>query len=343
MLPTNLMRRWIRMIRVQQPARRVALDVGLYALAVSADLLPSVRQRMAASRLVEDIEYAHHGDVCLRLDLLVPQSPPPHPVLVYLHGGAFAIGSKRTHRALAAAYASRGYLVCNVDYRLAPEHPFPAAIEDACAAWRWAVDHAAQHGGVPQRAALAGESAGANLALAVTLACCTPRPEPYAAPLFERSVAPRAVLLYCGFLQASMPTRHRGPGISALAARVAHDASHSYLGKSAERPGPEHALADPLLVVEAMAAAPRLPPIFIAVGLEDPVAEDSLRLARALQRLRSPCEVHEYPGETHAFHVMFWRTEARRCWRETFTFLDRWLPAQRYSGQASAKSTKPTR
>jgi len=342
MRATNLTQRWTQMMRSRQPARRVVFDMGLHALAGAADLLPSVRRRMVASRLVEDLEYARHGGVSLRLDLLVPDGPGPHPVLVYLHGGAFAIGSKRTHRALAAAYASRGYLVANVDYRLAPQHPFPAAVEDACAAWQWVVDHVATYGGDARRAAVAGESAGANLALVVALACCTRRPEPYAAPLFERGVVPRAVLPHCGFLQASMPLRHRRAGVSALAARVAGDAARSYLGDSADRPGPEHALADPLLLVEALTSAPRLPPIFIAAGLDDPVAEDSLRLSRALQRLQLPCDTHEYPGEGHAFHVMFWRRQALQCWRDTFAFLDRWLPAKSVLGQAEAARAAET-
>jgi len=322
------MRRWLDMMLTGQPVRRVALDAGLHALAGLADWLPQMRERMAACRLIEDLEYARAGGAALRLDILQPPGPGPHPVLIYLHGGAFAIGSKRTHRALAAAYASQGYLVCNVDYRLAPEHPFPAAIEDACAAWSWAADHVVEHGGDPQRIALAGESAGANLALAVTLACCTPRPEPFAAPLFERGVRPVAALLYCGFLQTSRPARYRRSGVSALAARIASDAARSYLGRSADDPGQEQALADPLCIVEAMQAPSRLPPLFIAAGLNDPVAADSRRLERELVRLESPCSAHYYAGEPHAFHVMFWRENAIRCWRDSFEFLHRHLPIQ---------------
>ena len=130
---------------------------------------------MKRCRLIENIEYARHGGVSLRLDIVQPEHPGPHPVLIYLHGGAFAVASKRTHRALAVAYASQGYLVCNVDYRLAPEFPFPAALEDGCAAWLWAARHGADFGGDQQRIALAGESAGANLALGIALACCTAR------------------------------------------------------------------------------------------------------------------------------------------------------------------------
>jgi acetyl esterase len=322
------MRRWLDMIAARQSARRIAIDAGLHAVAGLVDFLPRMRERMAACRLIEDLPYASHGGETLRLDLHVPQRPGPHPVLVYLHGGAFAIGSKRTHRALAAAYASQGYLVCNVDYRLAPRHPFPAAIDDACAAWLWAADHVAEYDSNPQRMALAGESAGANLALSVVLACCGARPEPFAAPLYERGLRPAAALLYCGFLQTSLPSRYRRAGVSALEARVATDAARSYLGPAADHPGPEHALADPLCVVEAMQPPSKLPPLFVAAGLGDPVAADSQRLERALLRLQSPCSAHYYEGEPHAFHVMFWREQAMRCWRDSFAFLHRHLPVR---------------
>jgi len=83
----------LSMIASGQPARRVTLDAGLHAVAGLVDLLPQMRQRMAGTRLIEDLPYARHGGRALRLDILQPPGPGPHPVLVYLHGGAFAIGS----------------------------------------------------------------------------------------------------------------------------------------------------------------------------------------------------------------------------------------------------------
>jgi acetyl esterase len=134
--------------------------------------------------------------------------------------------------------------------------------------------------------------------------------------------------LYCGFLQTSKPERYLRSGVSALAARIATDAARSYLGKFATHPDAKHALADPLCVVEAMTATPGMPPIFIAAGLDDPVAADSERLETALNRLHSQCTTHYYPGETHAFHVMFWREQAVRCWRDSFEFLHKYSPVK---------------
>ncbi len=336
------MRRWLDMIANRQLVRRVALDAGFHALAGLADLLPRMKQRQSTFRLIEDIEYAKHDGESLRLDVLQPRGPGPHPVLIYLHGGGFAIGSKRTHRALAAAYASQGYLVCNVDYRLAPKNPFPAAMQDACAAWLWATNHIEEYGGNAHCMALAGDSAGANLALSVTLSCCMPRSESYAKPLFARGLRPVAALLYCGFLQTSNPKRYLRAGVSAFAVRVATDAAISYLGDAARQPRKKHALADPLCVIEAMTVTPDLPPLFIAAGLADPVTADSQRLEHALQRLQSPHSVHYYPGETHAFHVMFWRPQALVCWRDSFDFLRQHLPVLMQSAVKAGPVDLPT-
>jgi len=114
--------------------------------------------------------------------------------------------------------------------------------------------------------------------------------------------------------------------VFALAARIATDAARSYLGDFASHRAADHELADPLCVVEAMVTRPGLPPLFIATGLDDPVAADSERLETALKRLNSPCTAHYYPGETHAFHVMFWREQSLRCWRDSFAFLQQYLP-----------------
>ncbi len=154
----HILRRWLNMIAAQQPLSRIALDANMHAAAEMIDLLPQMKRRMGNCRLIEDIDYGSHGGAILRLDILKPRSHGPHPVLIYLHGGAFAIGSKRTHRAMAVGYASQGYLVCIIDYRLSPEFPFPAGLEDACTAWLWVIDHVGEYGGDHQCIGLAGDT-----------------------------------------------------------------------------------------------------------------------------------------------------------------------------------------
>jgi acetyl esterase len=92
------------------------------------------------------------------------------PILVYLHGGGFVVGDLETHDAPCRELCAQAAMhVLSVDYRLAPEHPFPAAIDDTIAAVRWTARHGATLGGDPDRICLGGDSAGANLAVVATM------------------------------------------------------------------------------------------------------------------------------------------------------------------------------
>ena len=94
----------------------------------------------------------------------------PRPVLVYYHGGGWVLGTLDSIDGACRRLARRGEcVVVSVDYRLAPEHPFPAAVEDAAAALRWTADNAEVFGGDPERLAVGGTSAGGNLAAATAL------------------------------------------------------------------------------------------------------------------------------------------------------------------------------
>jgi acetyl esterase len=94
----------------------------------------------------------------------------PHPLLVYFHGGGFVLGDLDTHDAACRLLCREaGVHVLSVEYRLAPEHRFPAAIDDARAAFRWAREHAQSLGADPTRVGVGGDSAGGNLATVVTL------------------------------------------------------------------------------------------------------------------------------------------------------------------------------
>jgi acetyl esterase len=107
------------------------------------------------------------GDIPIRV-YRAEDGDAPRPLIVYFHGGGWTIGDLETHdpvcRTLAA---SVGAVVVAVDYRLAPEHPFPAAVEDADAAVQWAAAHAGELGGDPGRVVVGGDSAGGNLAAVV--------------------------------------------------------------------------------------------------------------------------------------------------------------------------------
>ncbi len=107
------------------------------------------------------------GEIPVRI--YVPAGEGPHPTLIYYHGGGWVIGSLDSHDGVCRALANRaGALVAAVDYRLGPEHRFPAAVDDAYAALTWAVEKIGDHGGDPTRLAVGGDSAGGNLSAVVS-------------------------------------------------------------------------------------------------------------------------------------------------------------------------------
>jgi acetyl esterase len=304
------------------------MDAAWTALS-QARLLPTARPERHGVERIEDVAYLDPAAGPYHtLDVYRPlRRQGPLPVVLYVHGGGFRILSKDSHWLMALAFARRGYLVFNINYRLAPRHPFPAAVEDGCAALAWVVENAARFGGDPDRLALAGESAGANLVTALAVASSWPRPEPWARRVWEVGARPRAVLPACGLLQvtdvARFARRKRLPRFVQDRLREVEDA---YL-PSSHPLGSARDLADPLVWLEKAGSPERpLPAFFAGVGTADALLDDTRRLKAALDRLGVPCEARYYPGEVHAFHAMFWRPNARAFWKESFAFLRQHVP-----------------
>jgi acetyl esterase len=113
----------------------------------------------------------------LRVRHYAPEADGPQPLTVYLHGGGFTIGDLETHDEPCRILCRHGGVhVLAVEYRLAPEHPFPAALDDARAALRWAQAHASELGADPARVGIGGDSAGGNLAAVVAIETRGDRP-----------------------------------------------------------------------------------------------------------------------------------------------------------------------
>jgi len=280
--------------------------------------------------VLKDLAYQDTGRREHRLDIYrSTRHAAPQPVVLYLHGGGFRILSKETHWIMGLAFARRGYLTILPSYRLAPRHPFPAAVQDAAAAYGWVRRYAARYGGDPDRLVVAGESAGANLATALTVAACFPREAALARQVWEAGPPPRATLPACGLLQVSEPARFRRhyPQLGRFAYDRIREVSRGYLPDGgAGLPDGVRDLADPLLLLEGQEAPARaLPPFFTAVGTADPLLPDTRRLAAALERRGVPCEAHYHPGEMHAFHAFVFRRAAKDFWRAQYAFLERHL------------------
>src|SRR5688572_19886088 len=177
-------------------------------LSGAARLHPLASPRRHGVAVEHDLRYFHSDSPWHTLDVYTPRRRPgPYPVVFYVHGGAFHLLSKDTHWLMGLVFARFGYMVVNISYRLAPRYPFPAAVEDTCLAYTWMAKRIAQLGGDPTRVAVAGESAGANLVTALTLAACQRRPEPWARDVFDTGVVPRATLPFCGILEVTRPER----------------------------------------------------------------------------------------------------------------------------------------
>ncbi|MET0292527.1 MAG: alpha/beta hydrolase [Steroidobacteraceae bacterium] len=162
-------------------------------LEAAASVLAKAERPPPASRVNvtrEDLAYTGPGGSQLLRVYRPDNASPTSGVTLYLHGGGFVFGSVDRYENSAIGLARRsGALVASAAYRQAPEHRFPAAHEDAWAAWRWLTTHAAEFGGDPKKLAVTGEGSGANLAACVALRA---RDEGLPGPLHQVLIYPIA-------------------------------------------------------------------------------------------------------------------------------------------------------
>jgi acetyl esterase len=232
----------------------------------------------------DDVVIRTPGGHELRVDVHVPKGAGPFPVLVYLHGGGWILGSPKTHRRLGFRFAEAGYLVFNVHYRLAPEHPFPGAFDDCVAAIRWAAAHAADYGGDPDRLAVGGDSAGGNLTAAAAAALAD-----------DPDVDIKAVLLiYAALDFAGIDgTASIIPGGDELIEMMVG----SYIGHDRD-----NLVGD--WRVSPIHAAEKLPPAHVLCGTMDPLIDDARAVAARLAAAGIDHEVAIYEDMPHGFVQM---------------------------------------
>ena len=282
--------------------------------------VPSWRPERHGVEVVRNVAYGDHP--MQRLDVYVPPGGGEGlPVALYIHGGGFKYFSKDTHWALGSLLARRGYLTFLIDYRLVRHAPFPAAAQDACAGAAWVIEHAAEYGGDVSRMIWAGESAGANLTLAATIASCWPRPEPWATRLWDLDVRPKAVLPACGYLQISDPERHgRAKDLPAWMVDRIIQVSDQYVPDHRD-PKPAHDFANVLTFLEAAPPPARpFPPCFTVCGTNDPVLGDSERLVPAVERHGAASGGRFFAGRGHAFEAVVFLDDAQRAWDDQRAF-----------------------
>ncbi len=226
-------------------------------------------------------------------DLLVPAGARRDRVLLYLHGGAYVAYSPRSHRELAARIArAAGCAALVPDYRLAPEHPHPAAVEDALAAYGWAREQG--------EVVVAGDSAGGGLALALCLRLRATAGE-----------LPRAVALLSPWTDLTMTVLADVDDVTLDAGRL-HGAAASYAG------GQDLGLPE-LSPVGADLSG--LPPLHVEVGTGEILLPDSSRLVDAARRAGVATTLHEGEGLPHVWQVFATTPEARESTDRLGAFL----------------------
>jgi len=204
-------------------------------------------------------------------------------VLLHLHGGGYCIGSPATHRRLVAEMArGAGVRALSIDYRLAPEHPFPAAVDDAVAAYRWLL----AQGTPPSSIAVAGDSAGGGLTVATLLAL---RDAGDPLPAAAVCISPWLDLECTG--ESIVGRADTDPIINAAMLKVMAD---SYLGGGDCRTP----LASPI-----HAELSGLPPLLVQVGTAEVLMDDALRLADKAKAAGTTVELETWDEMIHVWHL----------------------------------------
>ncbi|WP_373088755.1 alpha/beta hydrolase [Sneathiella sp.] len=210
----------------------------------------------------------------------------PLPVLVYYHGGGWVVGSPNTHDSLCRKIANSGpFVVVSVDYRMGPEHPFPAAVNDAYAALNWCVDHIADYDGDASRIAVGGDSAGGNLSAVV---CLVAREEKTYMPKFQW-------LIYPGTDMRMNSRSHEtfADGYFLTRSLMTYFRKH-YLQNPDDKMDWR---ASPLLAVSLAG----LPPALVQTAGFDPLQDEGKAYAERMKKEGSNAHLTHYAGMLHGF------------------------------------------
>lgn len=253
---------------------------ALNSLIVPLEDRPAIHS--VEDRIIPGEEY----DIPIRI--YTPKEVGPHPLLVFFHGGGFFMGSIETHDVKVRNIAiASGYKVISVDYRLAPEHPFPSAVNDCYAATKWVAEHVDELDGDATRLAVGGDSAGGNLATVVAL-----KARDENGPMISKQVLiyPSTDFDSDASLYPSLEENGRGYGLERGDMPLV---THYYLNDLENIDNP---YASPI-----RADVSGLPPAFIITAEYDPLRDEGERYADKLAKAGVEVELKRYDGAIHGF------------------------------------------
>jgi acetyl esterase len=227
------------------------------------------------------------GEIPVRI--YAPEGSGPFPVLVYFHGGGFVLCDLETHDGTCRSLANgAGCLVVSVDYRLAPEHPFPAGPEDCHAVARWVAERGAEIGADPTRIALGGDSAGGNLAAVVALMA---RERGGPALRFQLLIYP---VTDCSFDTDSYRDNAEGYFLTTAMMKWFW---RQYLSEPSQADQP---FASPLRAADLSG----LPPAHVVTAGYDPLRDEGEAFAERLRAAGVPVSARRFDGMFHGFFGM---------------------------------------
>ncbi len=234
---------------------------------------------------------APHGSIPARryVPKILRQSNGLAPCLIFFHGGGWVIGNLDSHDVVCRKLAEEGQLiVISVDYRLAPEHKFPAAVDDALAATAWIADHARELGIDAARLLVGGDSAGGNLAAVVAISSRDGKGPPISGQ----------VLIYPATDFAMSHASHREPETSILLTHsVIRWFRDHYLNGAADG---EDWRASPARVKDLSG----LPPAYVLTAGADPLRDEGEEYAQRLKEAGVAVTFRTFPGQFHGFFTM---------------------------------------
>lgn len=297
-------------MRRRADALAAAVPGGLTALPLAAmrqaaDQLPA--SPVTVARVTETTVPGPGGPVPVRVYRRNPAGPAP--ALLWLHGGGFVLGSLAMGDDLCRRLANAtGAVVVNVAYRLAPEHPYPSALEDCAAVYRWAHRRPDALGPVTGLVAAGGDSAGGNLAMALALRARDDGLPPMACQLSVYGTADMVV------------TNPELGDVPFLTAGDCHWFWDRYVPDPARR-------ADPHVNPARAASLQGLPPLLAITAEHDPTRDGTEEYARRVAAAGGHAIIRRYPGMAHGFFLMPDLEQARAAFTDATAFLTEYLRA----------------
>ena len=287
---------------------KVALEGDGFAASFGAEDIPRMREAEIKGHAAHldpyevkekiDRDIPRSGAGSLPVRIYVPEGAAdaavPVPVILYFHGGGFVMGSIEDHDPLCGKLADAACaIVIAAEYRLAPEHPFPAAIEDAILLAEWTLENAAEYGGDPKRIIAAGDSSGATISAALAL-------------IGRNGKAPRIdglILLYgvfgCISLEESESARLFGQGEYILPVSAIEKMMEMYIPEGTD-------LSDTRLFPGKAEDLSGMPPAMIVTAEFDPLRDDGECFARRLEESGCCVDLIRMDGMMHGF-ALYWQ------------------------------------